>query len=185
MTTRGADAKVFVVNFDDLAPPGGGPSGGATEATLEAIRVLLDTGTLATDDDASQTILAAIQGILSGTLDVSGAVESSVAQADLPKMTATCGSAGDNTVHTPAAGKKIRLLFFGYSAGANVAGVLVGLRFGAGTVFDRQYLIAPGQPYARNVKAGDGYVEGGVDEPLVVNLDAAQTVYVNIEYEEV
>jgi hypothetical protein len=111
----------------------------------------------------------------------------SVTEADvlLPKGTMTITASGDNTVYTPAAGKKVRLYFFGYSAGADVHGVLVGLKFTGTAVFDQQYLIAPGQPFARNIKAGNGYVDGPVDGALVANLDDAQTVYVNYELGEV
>lgn len=102
------------------------------------------------------------------------------------KKSVTASSSGNNTLHTPAGGKKIRLYFFGYSAGNNVTGVLAGLKFTTGgTVFDQQYLVAAGQPYARNIQAGKRYIDGGVNEALVVNLDAAQTVYVNLELEEI
>lgn len=102
------------------------------------------------------------------------------------KTTTAATASGNNTIYTPASGKFIRLYFFGYSAGANVTGVLAGLRFGtSGTIFDKQYLVAAGQPYARNIQAGKRYIDGAVDEPLIVNLDATQTVYVNIEIEEI
>lgn len=109
----------------------------------------------------------------------------SAAGSELPKGTITAASSGDNTVYTPPAGMKVRLYYFSYSAGANVSGVLVGLKFGANSVFDQQYLITPGQPFARNIKAGNSYVEGEVDEPLIVELSAAQTVYVNFEKEDI
>lgn len=102
------------------------------------------------------------------------------------KKTVSASSSGNNTIHTPASGKKIRLYFFGYSAGSSVTGVLAGLRFAAaGTIFDQQYLVAPGQPYARNIQSGKRYVDGAVDEALVLNLSAAQTVYTNVELEEI
>lgn len=101
------------------------------------------------------------------------------------KETKTASTSGNNTVYTPGSGKSVRLHFFGYSAGSNVTGVLVSLRWGSGTPFDRQYLVAPGQPYARNIQAGKRYIDGPVDEPLIVNLDDAQTVYVNYEVEEI
>jgi hypothetical protein len=102
------------------------------------------------------------------------------------KKTVTASSSGNNTIHTPASGNKIRLYFFGYSAGSNVTGVLCGLKFTtSGTVFDYQYLTAAGQPYARNIQAGKRYIDGGIDEALVLNLNGAQTVYCNIEVEEI
>lgn len=104
----------------------------------------------------------------------------------LTKKTVTASSSGTNTIHTPAAGKKVRLYYLGYSAGATVTGVLVGMRFTAGgTDFDNQYLVTPGQPFGRNIQAGKRYIDGGTNEALVVNLSAAQTVYVNIEIEEI
>lgn len=102
------------------------------------------------------------------------------------KKSPTATASGNNTLHTPAGGKKIRLYFFGYSAGANVTGVLAGLRFGAaGTIFDQQYLVTPGQPHARNIQAGKRYVDGAVNEELILNLSGAQTVYVNLELDEI
>lgn len=106
----------------------------------------------------------------------------------LVKDTVTLSASGDTDIHVPAAGKKIRLYFFGYSAGSSVTGVLVGLKlegYNSDAVFDQQYLIAAGQPYARNVQAGKRYIEGGVDGKLIANLSASQTVYVNYEVEEV
>lgn len=104
----------------------------------------------------------------------------------LTKKTVTASASGPNTIHTPAAGKKVRLYYLGYSAGATVSGVLVGMRFTAGGAdFDNQYLISPGQPFGRNIQAGKRYIDGGTDELLVVNLSAAQTVYCNVELEEV
>lgn len=112
----------------------------------------------------------------------------SVESESLVKKTITATTSGDTTVYTPTSGKAIRLYFFGYSAGANVTGCLVGLKlagYNGGAVFDQQYLIAAGQPYARSIQAGKRYIEGEVDGALTVNLGAAQTVYVNFEFGEV
>lgn len=106
----------------------------------------------------------------------------------LVKGTTTASASGDNTIYTPAAGKAIRLWFFGYSGGANVTGVLASLKlegFSGGATIDQQYLIAAGQPYARNIKAGAAYVQGSVNGRLIVSLGAAQTVYVNYELLEI
>lgn len=108
-----------------------------------------------------------------------------VGSESLIKTTATASASGDNTIYTPASGNFIRLYFFGYSAGSNVEGVLASLKFDGGSVFDQQYLVAAGQPYARNIQAGKRYIEGGIDEALVLNLSQAQTVYANIELSEV
>lgn len=119
---------------------------------------------------------------------VAGTQAVSLVSQSLVKKTVTASASGDTTLHTPAAGKKIRLYFFGYSVGLFVTNVLVGLKlegYNAGAVFDQQYLIAAGQPYARNLEAGDRYLEGSADGRLIVNLGAAQTVYCNYEIEEI
>lgn len=98
------------------------------------------------------------------------------------KSSSIATTSGDLTLVAPPGGQRVRLFFFGYSASpANGASVLVALRFGANTALDNQYL-SPSQPYARNIGAGRRYIEGGVNEALIVNLSAAQTVYCNIEY---
>ncbi len=90
---------------------------------------------------------------------------------------------GENLVFACPLGQKIRLYFFGYSAGSNISGVLASLQWEGNSPFDNQYLIAPGQPYARNIKAGNGYVDGPVNADLELFLTDAQDVYVNYELE--
>jgi len=98
------------------------------------------------------------------------------------KSSSVANTSGDTTLVTPPGGQRVRLFFFGYSASpSNGSAVMAALRFGANTAFDNQYL-SPSQPYARNIGAGRRYIQGGVDEALIVNLSAAQTVYCNIEY---
>lgn len=121
----------------------------------------------------------------------SGAPETqpvSVQSDTLVKGTFTATLSGDNTAYTPAAGKSIRLYFFGYSASASVTGVLVQLKlqgYNAGNPVDAQYMSAAGQPYARNIQGGKRYIQGSVNGTLIVNLSVAQSVYFNYELEEV
>ena len=106
----------------------------------------------------------------------------------LLKRTAVVSAAGDSVVYTPAPGAAIRLYFFGYSAGADVTGCLVSLKlegYNGGVAVDRQYLVAAGQPYARNIQAGHRYIQGAADGRLIVTASAAQTVYINYEIDEV
>lgn len=97
-------------------------------------------------------------------------------------------ASGESVVVAPAAGNAIRLWWYSLCAKAtNGAEVEVGLRFGAGqTDFFQASLSQYGGIFSHSFKAGENaYHQGGVDQPLIVNLDSAQTVYVNIDYEEV
>ena len=98
----------------------------------------------------------------------------------------TVSGNGDNTVHTPAAGKKIRLYYASLNADdANSAAVIAILKFGAGGAALYKYSLGAGGIWARNISAGRRHIDGAVDQALILNLSAAQSVHVSIEYEEV
>jgi hypothetical protein len=99
---------------------------------------------------------------------------------------ATANTSGNTLVKTPASGKKLRVYSYKYSGGSDVTGVLCGLRFTTtGTIFGTARIVTDGHAFAHNVAGGNGYIEGGVDESLYVNLGAAQTVYAGAEVIEV
>ncbi len=119
---------------------------------------------------------------VSGTL--TGVEVSSLPASALTPKTATVSSSGDTVFHTPASGKSLRLYYLGYSAdGANSADVTVYVKFGSGSAIYKQSLAAKAM-FAHTI-AANRYVQGGVNQALSVNLSAAQTVHVNVEYEEV
>lgn len=90
----------------------------------------------------------------------------------------TVSSSGDTTVYTCPANKHIRLKWTGWSSPAsNTAETLVAMRFGANTAFYKWSMGAPGA-FAHGVVR-----EGAVNEDLIVNLSAAQPVYVNLDVE--
>jgi hypothetical protein len=97
-----------------------------------------------------------------------------------PRLTraVAISTAGDNTIVTPAAGKRIRLLWLAMATSQdNTAETLAVVKFGS-TEHYRWPLGNPGafmhwEP-----------IEGAVDTPLVINLSAAQTVQVSYTYEE-
>lgn len=97
----------------------------------------------------------------------------------------TAVSSGETLILTPTSGKSIRLWWYNIGADpANSAKVVVGLRFGSGgTDFYKTGLSQYGAATAHSFKAGKSYYQGGVDEALYINMSAAQTVYVNIDYE--
>ena len=88
---------------------------------------------------------------------------------------------GNNTLVTPAAGKKLRLFYCSYNP--NLA-VEVAFRFGAaGTLFLRNS-VAANSIVAKDF--GDfRYIEGGVNDLLILNLSIGVTTIWNALYVEV
>lgn len=111
----------------------------------------------------------------------------SVSEDAVTAFSLTTSSSGTTNVKAPASGKSIRLYWWGLSASpTNSAAVIAGLRWTAGgTNFVTVPLSQYGGIFAHGYKGGRSYVQGGVDEALVLSLDSAQTVSINIDYEEV
>jgi hypothetical protein len=89
---------------------------------------------------------------------------------------------GDNTLHTPASGKKIRLYWIGLSTSQDNAAenlIQVKLTDADGTVKYRWRMGNPG------AFAGGRTIEGNVDEPLILNLATTDPVDWNVDLEEV
>jgi hypothetical protein len=88
---------------------------------------------------------------------------------------------GDNTLHTPATGKKIRLYWLALSTSQdNAAENLVRVKFGAaGSDVYRWRMGNPG------AFSGSRTVEGAVDTALILNLANVQPVDWNVDLEEV
>lgn len=109
---------------------------------------------------------------------------------DIPDVTTsakavTASTSGDTTVHTPTASNRIKLGYICLSAdGANSADTTVIVKFTAGGSTLYKISLKAGAIWARNIGAGQRYLDGGVNNALIVNLSAAQTVNVSIEYTE-
>jgi hypothetical protein len=90
-------------------------------------------------------------------------------------------SVGDNTLHTPAAGKRIRLYWLALSASQdNAAENLAIVKFGAaGAAVYRWRLGNPG------AFVGGRTVEGASDAPLILNLSTADALDWNLDLDEV
>lgn len=89
-------------------------------------------------------------------------------------------ASGDNTVKTPAAGKRLRVHWVGMSSPDGGTERLVILKFGTGgSAKYRWYMGSPGAFSHWET------IEGAVDEALVANLAGAATVQVNLSYEEI
>lgn len=99
-------------------------------------------------------------------------------------LTSASGQAsgsGNNTVVTPSSGKRLRIYYLSYNP---LAAVEAAYRFGAaGTLFLRNNVTA------NSVIAKDfgdlRYLQGAVDEALILNLSSAVTTNWNAFYQEV
>lgn len=109
---------------------------------------------------------------------------------DIPDTTTlakstTASASGDTTIHTPSGGNRIRLGYLCLSAdGGNSADVTVIVKFTSGGTTLYKLSLKAGAIWARNIGAGQRYLDGGVNNPLVINLSGTQTVHASIEYTE-
>lgn len=133
---------------------------------------------------ATQPVSAASLPLPSGaaTQTTLAAIDTSTAKV---KLTAASGSVlgiGNNTLITPAAGKKLRISYLSYNP---ILAVECAFRFGAaGALFLRNNLTTAGAVIAKDM--GDlRYLEGAVDEPLILNLSLAVATIWNAFYVEV
>lgn len=100
--------------------------------------------------------------------------------------TTVASSSGNTLVLTPTSGYSIRLHYLLLNAdGANSADVTAALRFGVAGGLIYTVCLKAGSIFARNIGAGLKHIEGATNEALYVNLSAAQTVNVTVEWEEV
>lgn len=89
-------------------------------------------------------------------------------------ITAQVTLSGDTTVHTPAAGKKIRLFWISALNDPDAAqSPRIIVKFGTSELY-RAYAVAHWEVF-----------DGAVDQPLVVNLDQTGDVAVTAHYVEV
>lgn len=102
---------------------------------------------------------------------------------------AKCGTfntTGNNTIHTPTVGMRTRIHYMSMNASpGNSNAVVATVKFTAAGAGIWNYELLPGAIWARNVGAGRRYIEGGVNEALIVNMSSNQRIYWSIEYEEV
>lgn len=174
----------------------------ATLAALEAITVsgtvALDAPTLAALESITATIsgavaldaptLAALENItatISGTVPVSGPLTDTelraadVNMADSGERTythvvATATASGDTTIHTPAAGMRVRLRWiYAINDPASTSPPLIKVKLGSTEIY-RVWALSKRQ-----------LVLGAVDAPLVINLASSGTVAVTAILEEI
>lgn len=162
-------------------------TGAATEATLTdgTLRV---GGTVAVTGPATDTQLRASALPVSAValpLPAGAASEVTLAaqKANLDyryaggksAYTGLLSTAGDNTVITPAAGKRIQVVWVNFLPNSdNTVANLVTVKFGTGAGFYLNYAVGHFEVFT-----------GAVDQSVVVNLTNAQPVAVTIHYSEI
>ena len=132
----------------------------------------------------TQPVSAATLPLPSGAALEAGhlaAIDTSTAKLALTPASGSVTGLGNNTLITPASGKKIRLSYVSYNPALAVE---AGFRFGAaGTLFLRNS-IGAGSVVSKDF--GDmRYVEGAVDEALILNLSVGVATIWNALYVEV
>lgn len=175
-----------------------------TLAALESVTAAV-TGTVALDAP-TLAALESVTAVVSGAVTVSGTVAVSnlpatqaVSAVSLPLPTgaasestlaarfgvvsggpSTVSALGDTTVYTPGAGMRVRLKWVGLSSpSTNTAPTTATVKWsGASGEIYRWSMGAPGAFAHGSVR------EGAVNESLIVNLSAAQSVFVNLDVEE-
>ena len=90
-------------------------------------------------------------------------------------------SLGNNTLITPATGKKIRAYYLNYNP---LSAVEAGFRFGATGTLILRCNVTANSVIAKDY--GDfKYIEGAIDEALILNLSLAVNVIWNVFYLEI
>lgn len=163
----------------------------ATQATGTNLHTVVDSGSVAATQSGTWNVgtVTAVTGITNalpaGTNNI-GDIDVLTLPIDTYSAKAVvASSSGNNTIHTPTASNRIRLGYIVLSAdGANSADVTATVKFAAGGASLYTISLKAGAMWARNVGAGRRYLDGGVNNALIVNLSTAQTVNVSIEYDE-
>jgi hypothetical protein len=111
-------------------------------------------------------------------------VTDQITQADESVLATTvdASSSGDNTIVSIT--NNPRLYYISLSAnGANSADVTATVKIGSSSKY--KVSLKAGSIWARNVGAGNNYITGSTGDDIIVNLSAAQTVHVSVEYADV
>ena len=143
-----------------------------------------DTGTM-TWISLQQPVLNAGSVTIPGTVTVSGStltnIDAATAKVSLSVTSGSVSGVGNNTILTPAAGKKIRISYLSYNPALATE---VAWRFGAtGTLFLRNS--APAASIIAKDFGDMRYLEGAVDQVLILNLSVGVATIYNVLYTEV
>lgn len=182
---RYIDLSVDASGNLNVAGSGGGGGGAVTIADGAAVTIgaLADAAVTTSASGSLSAKLRGLVAIFSSVWDsVAGVLNVSVAKLKLTPVSGSVSSSGNNTVLTPTSGKKLRIYYLSYNPANPVD---IAFRFGAaGPLFLRNNIVQGGSIIAKDF--GDArYVEGAVDETLVLNLSSAVTAIWNAFYVEI
>lgn len=126
--------------------------------------------------------LTALPELAAGNNNIGDVDVATLPLTSISATTVDATASGDNTIvsitNTP------RLYYVSLSAnGANSADVTAIVKIGATNKY--KVSLKAGAIWARNIGAGRSYVTGASGEDIIVNLSAAQTVHVSVEYADV
>lgn len=97
-------------------------------------------------------------------------------------LSGVVAGAGDNIVLTPTAGLSVRLFYITLgSSGGNASPMTVAARFASGAAMYTIPLV-PGAIWSRNIGAGKYYLQGAVNDTLILNLSAGQPLDWSAEF---
>lgn len=163
-----------------LVPPVGNAVTPYTLATqdvggVHTLRILLPSGA------ATEVTLAALLTELQLKADLGETQPVSVAATIPTVVSGSVAGLGNNTILTPAAGKRLRVFYLSYNP---LLAVEAAFRFGAaGSLFLRNNVLA-NSVIAKEFGFGK-YVQGAIDESLILNLSLGVNVIWNAHYVEV
>lgn len=180
------NGKVDVASLDQYTPVSGRlpvDGSGVTQPVSIAGTVATDPTDDPTRDNGKIDVASLDQYTpVSGRLPVDGSgVTQPISEAPsaISATTADATASGDNTVVSIT--NNPRLYYISLSAnGANSADVTAIVKIGATSKY--KVSLKAGAIWARNVGAGRNYITGASGEDIIVNLSAAQTVHVSVEY---
>lgn len=191
--TPNGDAIIDEVNdairVNVVASTGGGLTDAELRATPVPVSATLSEPISVDDNGGSLTVDGTVTANAGSgpwpVTDNSGSLTVDIPDVTTLAKAVTASASGDTTIHTPTASNRTKLGYICLSAdGANSADVTVIVKFTAGGSTLYKISLKAGAIWARNIGAGQRYLDGGVNNALIVNLSTAQTVNVSIEYTE-
>ena len=150
--------------------------------SADTLSVSLSGVATATKQDTGNATLSSLLTELQAKADLTETQPASIVSTNaLTEMSGQVNGSGNNTLITPASGKKLQIYYLAYNP---LLAVEAAFRLGAtGQLFLRNNVTA-NSVIAKDFGA-TRHLEGAVDDPLILNLSLAVAVNWNVFYKEV